>query len=433
MKSKFFKILGIALTVVLLASLTIGLAGLPAGAASSNLKFTKLKLSQVGAAGDYWCTYNSDVGVIATSPNGDLFAALYYPGPAPDLMKSTTGGYGWKMMNNFAAIADGSSIVDIVTSPEYDEDETVFVATQVAVYQSVDGGETWAAMPIGWGGTITDFDVTMDSKGRITLMVCTATGGFTGDVYIYGSKTLTWVAQGIDDGAPTPNGVDVLAGGFSPFFADDEFFAAAVTNAVVDNGGTGTTQVQFAITPSTDPAVAAPWGDTYGVARIRDADDEGFRSSGARTAFPDDFAPSGIDNNVVFVSFYAGTTGTGYGGDERGDVYRVNTVEGPFSAADDLDIRGEVSTLLPTPTNVISIDIAGNAEDCHLLVGTDYIDFSSSPYYFLTYRSEDGGESWMPSMKAPTGGTLAGPYMLRRNRGQRHQRLLAQQQQRQHL
>jgi photosystem II stability/assembly factor-like uncharacterized protein len=420
MKTKIYKILGVALTLVLLASLTVGLAGAPAGAASSNLKFTKLKLQQVedwgvpGSEGDYWCTPNTDVGPIATSAGGDLFACLNVVDP--ELMKSTTDGYGWKMMDGFWQACDNngdhSAIVDIVTSPEYDDDETVFVATTWFVYQSVDGGDTWAVMPAAWGAeAITDLDVTMDDKGRITLMVCTAGPGPTGDVYIYGSKTLTWVAQQIDDGNPGgPFPVAVLAGGFSPFFPDDEFFAAVVTNNQDDgSGGPGTTQVQFAITPTTD-GTPAPWGGTYGVARVRDADDLGFPTNWARMAYPDDFAASGIGNNTIFAGLYAGPTGTGYGGFERGDVYQVSTVEGPFSQAVDLDIRGEVSTLLPTPTNIVSLDVVGNAEDCHIMVGTDYIDFSSSPYYFLTYRSEDGGESWMPSMKAPTGGDLGAGF-----------------------
>jgi len=68
--------MGVALTVVLLASLTVGLAGVPAGAASSNLKWTKLELPQVGADGDYWATPYGDLGPIAQTPDGGiLFAA----------------------------------------------------------------------------------------------------------------------------------------------------------------------------------------------------------------------------------------------------------------------------------------------------------------------------------------------------------------------
>jgi hypothetical protein len=528
MKTKLYKILGIALTLVLMVSLTVGLATAPAGADPGKLKFTKLKLPQVedynsdsfsltctgvgtvtvtetagtvnvtvltdadgdvliayaagvwtvtfgdlgdavlvsatavpttatwalgtGAAtavevsdpdgdmtvpatpgavvmpntfesgfldseGDYWAAPTTDIDVIATSPGGDLFAAIWVAaGGIVELMKSTDGGYSWKCLDGFRLeynlTGDTSGItVDVVTSPDYEEDETVFVATQQYVYQSVDGGETFTAMTQAWGADIIeDLDVTLDDKGRITLMVGTSNPGFTGDVWVYGSKTLTWVSQTILSGAGA--GVNVMAVAFSPFFADDELFMAAVTNTVVDNGAptapaaAGTTAIRFALTPSTNPAVAAPWAVTYGDARIRDADDHGFLSTWARIALPEDFSAASFDTNVVFAGFYAGTSGDGYVNTERGDVYKVSVMEGPASPASDLDIRGEVSTLLPTPTNIVSIDVAGTAPDYHVVAGTDFIDFSSSPYYFLTYRSEDGGDSWMPSMKGPTGGTF---------------------------
>jgi len=588
MKSKFYKLMGVALTVVLLASLTVGLAGVPAGAASSNLKFVKFDLPQVGADGDYFLTPGTNVGPIATSPDGELFAAVtdfaalgevasttatwsttqahsgscsalltktaggadgstyvefvpvgmftaaglddiaggwsfwhYTPSASANwaqlelkfedpnsvgfvevtlmalqnytgtdawvelivtaaservifygedengtgvawdgasvyaledieaaidatsvgacgdweltrvrvelwedaparacyiddvtingatydmagfyLFKSTDGGYTWKLLEGF------DNVVDIVTSPEYADDERVFVATGDIVYQSVDGGETFVNMPAtAWAGeTITDLDVAMDDYG-ITVIVSTATGGFAGDVYVYGAKTLTWTEQGIL--SSILGAVDVLACAFSPKYADDELIMAVITNDTPDNGASGgpdgTTAVRFAITPTIDANPAA-WGVTYGDARIRDADDHGFLSTSARMAFPDDFDAGGIGNNVVFAGIYAGGTGDGYVAGERGDVYKVTVAEGPLSPAKDLDIRGEVSTLLPTATNVASIDVAGNAEDCSIMAGTDFIDFGSSPFYFLVYHSEDAGDSWIFSFKSPTGG-----------------------------
>jgi len=516
MKSKFYKLIGIALTVVLLASLTVGLAGVPAGAASSNLKFTKFDLPQVGADGDYWCTPDTNVGPITTSPDGDLFAALQVTaepiiynvttpvaggnlivditytstvnataqtttltipvgattgaialatadscydvigiadngstatagvfdvdglysatnfcsynivgdafadaGVAPigyELMKSTSGGYDWDLMPSFRTTAEGipdaTAVVDIVTSKEYADDETLFVATTLNVYQSVDGGDTFAAMLPAWvGETITDMDVTMDDKDRVTIMVGTA-GGPNGDVYIYGSKTLAWTAQLITDGTPAANLVDVLAVGFSPFFDSDEFFGAVVTNNI--GTATGLTMARFAITPSTIAGVAAPWGVTYGDAPMRDAVDNDFPSTGARMAFPDDFSAGGTGNNVLFLGIFAGVTGTQYDDDwplvwpvltcELGDVYKVNLAGAPFfSGCDDLDIRGESSTLMPTATNIVSIDVAGNAEDCDVLVGTDNLNPTSIPGYLPAYHSEDAGATWTPSFKFPTG------------------------------
>jgi len=518
MKSKYYKIFGIALTVVLLASLTVGLAGAPAGAASSNLKFTKFTLPQVddfavaGSEGDYWCAPGSEVGPIATSSSGDLFASMFFAaqftdivvtttidaanplmvdftyetpagatatatlnlpagtaagttfvagipinitdytilvanagnaavtgafdltstadgvlmasydiaaatpftdgGALTELMKSTSGGYDWDLMPSFSAVADGTPIVDIVTSKEYADDETLFVATQLNVFQSVDGGDTFAAMLPGWAPAelITDMDVTMDDKDRVTLMVGTATGAFAGDVYIYGSKTLAWTAQGIDDGTAGANPVDVLAVGFSPFFDSDEFFGAVGTNLIgtVD----GLTVARFAITPTTT-AAPAPWGATYGDAPMRDAVDRDFMSTRARIAFPEDFSAGGTGNNVLFLGIFAGNTGTQYTDGwitpaaptcELGDVYKVNLAGAPFySGCDDLDIRGESSTLMPTATNIVSIDVAGDAEDCDVLVGTTNLNPTSIPAYLPAYHSEDAGATWMPSFKFPTG------------------------------
>jgi len=525
MKSKFYKLIGIALTVVLLASLTVGLAGAPAGAASSNLKFTKFDLPQVGADGDYWCTPDTNVGPIATSSDGDLFASLqvtaepiiytvttaidaaaplivdityistvnataqtttliipagaiigatgaialatadscydvtliaanagntatagifdvdgFYSGAtycdydiagptfndyavvAPlgyELVKSTDGGYSWDMQSGFRTTAaatgagDATAIVDIVTSKEYADDETLFVATTLNVFQSVDGGDTFAAMIPGWTPVeiITDMDVTMDDKDRVTIMVGTANPGFTGDVYIYGSKTLAWTRQGIDDGTLGANTVNVLAVGFSPFFDGDEFFGAVVTNPTPPQG---LTVARFAITPSTDPLVAAPWGVTYGDAPMRDAVDNDFLSTSARMVFPEDFSAGGTGNNVLFLGIFAGATGIQYDPVkvptltcELGDVYKVNLAGAPFySGCDDLDIRGESSTLMPTATNIVSIDVAGNAEDCDVLVGTNFFNPVSIPAYLPAYHSEDAGATWMPSFKAPTGGLV---------------------------
>ena len=158
MKTKLYKILGIALTVVLLASLTIGLATIPAsGAATSNLKFSKLSLPKVedwsgawteaafaDSEGDFWATPNADCGPIAMDPAGEvLFAGAHPDGggfPGYEVLKSLDGGYSWTVTGFFEEAftnnADATAIVDIVTSSEYGDDTTVCVATLDFVYIS---------------------------------------------------------------------------------------------------------------------------------------------------------------------------------------------------------------------------------------------------------------------------------------------------------
>jgi len=231
MKTKLYKILGVALTLVLLASLTVGLAGAPAGAASSNLKWAKLEMPMVeewnsalahevpaslddfvNTEGDYWCAPGTDVGPIAMSPDGKtMFAAVAADGYFTyntaidwyEVLKSTDGGYSWTVTGFFedgwtdyngADADDGTTVMDIVVSPDYNEDSTVAVATKRTVYQSVDGGDNFVCMdddPDWWaaGERIRDLDVALDDRGRLAYMVGTYDWIGGGDVYVFSTET----------------------------------------------------------------------------------------------------------------------------------------------------------------------------------------------------------------------------------------------------
>jgi hypothetical protein len=440
MKNKIYKLLGVALVLVLLASLTVGLTAIPAAADPGKLKFDKVSLPKMGEDGRYVLTPESELGPIATSPAGEaLFAAVYdydadtTNGPAwqgdPIVMKSTDGGYTWKALEGFWDASTGADIVDIVVSPEYADDSTVFVATEDYIYQSVNGGDDFTDMDAEWVvGTeeITDLDVTIDSSGRLALIVgtkTTSTATYAGDVYAYAPATtgMAWERQCVDGTlvAAASKTYDVLAAAFSPNFKDDEGIVAVVTNAAADNPGFGTlgkTYVRFSFGYTGADEPGPGWVADYGDGRIRDAWDHGFFSTRARIAFPDDFDAEGVGNNVLYAGIYAGITGTDAVEDdligamgERGDVYKVTMASPPFSRAVDVDVRGVVTTLNPTETNIYSIDAAGNAEECSLLVGTDYWHVSTTPAYFLVYRSTDAGTTWIPSgTKSPTGASGVG-------------------------
>jgi len=221
MKIKLFKILGVALTVVLMASLTVGLATVPAGAASSNLKFVKLELPQVGADGDYWVLYDSDVGPIAQTPDGGILFAAVVEGTAWNLLKSTDG-YSWTATGFYDYVSglttpDTTAIVDVAASPEYSDDTTVVVATKDYVYISEDGGKTFTQLSAAWTPVtydINDMDITVASDGDLSLMVATTEP----EVYVT-SGLLAWTDQDISGSFPAAD--DALACAFLPTFADD--------------------------------------------------------------------------------------------------------------------------------------------------------------------------------------------------------------------
>ena len=166
-----------------------------------------------------------------------MFAAVT-DGTWQDVLKSTDGGYSWIPTGfydrwldydsaNPGPQNDGSPIIDIVASPDYAEDTSIFVATARFVYQSVDGGKNFICMdtaPVWTTDNITDLDVALDDRGRLAYMVGTA-AALSGDVFVLSTDTgLAWQPQGIGT-------YDVLACSFSPFYGDDLSIFAVVTDA----------------------------------------------------------------------------------------------------------------------------------------------------------------------------------------------------------
>jgi len=476
MKGKMKGVFGIALVVMLLASLTVGLAAAPAGAASSNLKFTTLELPKVGPDGDYWASPGSDVGPIARTPDGNILFAGLYDGTDWQVVKSTDGGYSWTATDYYDDVVDDTTgyndttdIVDIVTSPEYADDTTLAVATKDFVYISQEGGKDFVQLDNPWTTkTINDLDMTIAEDGDQALIVATDKP----EVYVT-SGLLAWTAQDIL--VSLPNTDNVLACAFLPTFAadDDIGFSAVVTADTTVTGeavGTGVQKTEFTldhspvvadsetikvdgvgktegtdynlvdatgvitflITPGDGLAITADyetvyasttmtfsfediadgggWGTTGIVnAPVTNAEGHPFGSEWARIAFPDDFDAFGIGNNVCFAGIVeAGALGvTTLGSDDGSDAYRVICKEAGTSTAVDLDVRGVITTLLPTATAITSVDVCGDAEAASILVGTDAINLGDTPAYFSAYMSEDSGDTWAPSMKCPTGGTGA--------------------------
>ena len=417
MKTKIYKILGVALVAVLLASLTVGLA-IPAGAVSSNLKWVKLELPKVeawsdeagfaDAEGDFWCTPGIDLGPIAQTPDGEiLFAAvadgIYLGNNWFHVLKSTDGGYSWTVTGFYEDAEDEdivladkqvTPIVDIVASPEYSDDTTLFVATEGYVYISDDGGKNFTQLSDPWGSSIiTDMDVTIAEDGDTTIMV-----GTMGDVYV-AKGLLSWTAQAI--------GYNVFACKFLPTFADDGDIGIC---AIVSDGSDTAMRFSFA-----NIADGGEWGDDIADAPFTNAYGIPFGLytyiSRASIAFPDDFDAFGTGNNVCFAGLTTALDMTDPDEENGSDAYRVVLKEAGTSTAVDLDVRGVITTLLPTATPVTSIDVCGDAEAATILVGVDNINLTSTPAMFSVYISDDSGDSFAPAAKCPTGGAEYTPNL----------------------
>jgi hypothetical protein len=317
-----------------------------------------------------------------------------------NLLKSTDGGYTWTVQGTFT---NAGNIVGIGISPEYATDTTLFVATQVRVWQSVDGAKTFSQMdqPTEWVGaeTINDMDVALDSGGRHSVIIGTRTAATTGEVYVYCPATtgMSWEEQEVDGGADgsATKLRQALAVAFSPNFASDEgIFAITIGAAATENT---TIKSSFGWTKT-----GGGWGASVGDAPFRDSiagTTEVSTATRARIAFPDDFDVDSLSSNIAYVGL---TTNDA----NRGDAYKV-VFQPTLSSTLDLNVRGLIGTTR-TGTNVYSIDACGDAEAATVMVGTDMWSTAITNYYWLNYYSTDGGTTWMtPRESQPTGGNPA--------------------------
>ena len=323
----------------------------------------------------------------------DMTDPNYSDGTVPEI--TLTGGDADTKASANIAIPAGVTELDLeltidgaVITLDYGNDAAA-IAAAIALVLTSDFGNTtnatadgavvtFTAQTPGVAGNIT-VTLTDGTYSGGTVPEITLTGGldYTGDVYILSTKTgMTWLAQGIGN-------YDVLVAAFSPFFADDEGIVAVVTDV-----GAEKTLVRFAFA---NTSTGGGWEDDIGDASVKDAKGYDYSSSGACIGFPDDFDPWGIGNNVCFVGTkFAEKLSDGIA--TAGDVYKITLKAGPSSATD-LNIRGVVTTLQPTETDIFSIDVCGDAEAANILVGTAD----------TVYRSDDGGGAWSKAGKSPTG------------------------------
>jgi hypothetical protein len=375
-----------------------------------DLRFDEVRMPHDGVAGD-WALYpGSNVGPIAVAPDGDVIFAAVEDAGTWYVFKSLDGGWTWKNMVNMGSNPE-DQIIDIEVSPEYDDDTTVLVATLENVYESLDGGEEFDAVDDTppWEGTlISDMGVDLDEDGRLAIIVGTYNGSFGslfydgnggGEVYVQNRST----TGSSFDPMYIGDAWDVLAVGFIPGFEADGI--CAVVTGYNEGTGYDETRVRVALGDTEDPDPAGDdWDDDIGDAIIKDKDAATFNSSWARMDFPDDFEID-TDSGVVFVGLYALTDGLDETEieDFKGDCFKVEFASGS-SPSEDLNVRGLVSAFTPTDTNIISVDVMGDAEDAMIIVGTDFWDTSASPRYYTAYVSSDGGEDWdTPGKKQPTG------------------------------
>lgn len=380
MKS-FKKILGVLVTVALVASMVIPVLPVSAGTLAWTTVTTPSGTNSTLLAA-------SDVSVMAVAPDNKTIFAYDNVGDA--LYKSTDGGIKWSTTNIGTNLeADASPVVAMAVSRNFATDSIVLAAVGAAgaannkVYRSQNGGSSFGEVSsalfqamLTATEIITSIDVcTYYTGGELAILVGTkdTVAAAFGSVYLCRLDTWTWSDQGALAGW---NANDVYAVKFSPNHQADAQIMAVGATAVA---GTGTIlQTKSA---------ANNWS-----ADVIQVDIDGGANSvdetmltNATIAFPSDWEWSSA--NKLFV----GITSTSATLD---DVYRVaNALPGGTASSTDLNVNGST-----TECQVYSIDVNGAYVGSTVIVGQ-----TASNTVKKTTDPSVSTVSWTSTVKAPYG------------------------------
>jgi hypothetical protein len=405
MKNRILKILGVAVTLAMVLTLTAAFSAAPAAANPGETlnQWYKYEYPKAGSDGNWFRQGTTtekidEVREITQAINGDLYVYVQLGATNTNqIFKSTDGGHTWAETNYSATIANGGvgngtsggsgPVFDMVCSSI--DENVVYVTDGCYVYKTDDGGDTWSfvaqdsletvlmgACGVGvcthgnWR-VITSLDVTYDRDDNPYIFIGTRAHNNQSDVSVPGSvyyiAEAGYPANWTDLSLSCYGGgnYDVLAVGCAPDWADSH-----ETFVVVSNGS----QTHVIYTKGS----VCGWTE---FAELKYNCATSFGSFAAsRIGFPDDWT----DSQTLFV----GVTTSGNGG----DVYQATD-----GGAIDLNVEGITTGCVGKvlDTDIISLDVKGPADSASLIAGA----FGTTDVYYST----DGGWSWDASEKVPTG------------------------------
>ncbi|TET25860.1 MAG: hypothetical protein E3J67_02955 [Dehalococcoidia bacterium] len=391
MKKKIYKIMGVALTLVMVLSL-FAFTAAPVAADPDENEWSKFDYPDEGSDGDWF--YSPDieyVGPMARAINGDLYAYAYVEGADfgdddidSNIFKSDDGGRTWSTTDFADELFGGDPgfVVDIVCDSE--DADIVYVATGFPwwpgyAYWSEDGGDSFEAMApdslddVRNGDCITSLDVSYFGDDPHVFVSTSNWGGGGGVYYINLESYLSgwidmglWAYEGSDD-------YDAFAVNAAPDF-DDSRKVYALVCYVYDDGPT-----RIVVNSGT----SGVW-EQFGEDLEEYGDGDLEIEWGSNICFPDDF-----DHDELFVAVDGGGDDDG-----EGSIYRVTDETAAYCLADDDD---------DVYADFISLEITGDVGATLLLAGTASDDGDDYYYEATVLYSTDDGESWDAAGKRPSG------------------------------
>jgi hypothetical protein len=363
MKSKITKILGLALTVTILASLLVTMAASPAMA--GDRKWTKANLPAQGADGDWFWDHDlQGLGPVAmtieTSPATLIVYANHFT-LGHILLKSDDGGMTWSRLKKYTTVG-GGMVVDFATDPT-DADTFYVLDNAGMVWRTNDMGVNFVSITnMGLGGdTLTSIDFNWVG-GNAYLFAGGGTDVYRFDEYEYGA---TWQSMGLDaySGLTVNNTLDVRT---APDFSES---TSPMVMCIWEDGANTFIDYKYG---------SSDWGTVTGQVTLVGV---GAATRGRfNENFPADFSS---DNASGLLEYFVAIDDAGFG---NGGIYRI-------VVANNWERTGNVD-------DFCSVDFAGNVGNGTIIAGTT----AGAARPGDVYRATDGvGGTWAWTQKAPDG------------------------------
>jgi len=403
MKTKLPKILGVALTLMLVISLFA--FGIPVAAQAPPATWGAQAIPT--AAGNVILN-GSDVGDIAVSSDGTIYAInngpLVNASLAGAVLVSKNAGQTFTALAAVGGAA-GRFLNAIAVAP--DDSNQVIVTDGINTFITSDGGTTWTALglPAATGTTpeILDVDVSAAIPGSIfgrhyvRAVADAAAAVRASTAEMIGVATTGWAAIG----APATNG-DYMAVKFSPNYMGDRGLAvlyntgAATFFDIISQPGTAAQALT-----QTAPLTAITSVDY-------EAEDAGIATAGALVcgdiALPSDWDPSLPAGQVSYISVGSSLAATAAGVADRGSAVAIAS---PSIASDDV-YRVDAGAAMPL-NGVTSVPVNSIAYSGTISEGTLFLGERLQSNVKYTLNSTSAAPTWKSTQKAPTGDNIALP------------------------
>jgi len=382
MKKKIIKLWGVGMIVVLMASLLL-VGATPAAAGTQAYSPAGVPNPAPGGVPSNQILLNSDVAIIEVASDGTIFAVNSVPNPNV-IYKSVDGGRSWVAQT--VPFAANIVVADIVISPSYETDATIFallndtVLNTVTVTRSTNGGATYSPYAPAVNlvaaeiGTSLALEPTyVSGVGGVMVGTADTTGGLYGDVYTWNPVTFAWT--------PGLLAQDISSVAYSPNYPVDATLLAVGSVA----GAAGTVLNTKVFTNA--------WNATFNQPTLEAAAKD-LGTAGAivssSMAFPSDYNAS----IPLLNNFYIGINSAG----AADDVFRVNGITTLTIGATDINM---VAAL--TNNSINNVAYAGSYTAGTLYAGSA----GSTAVYYSSNANAAVGIIWGTAIYAPTGATLA--------------------------